>query len=188
MYGVLCLRIEIEQCEQARCDKCASTEARKEHDGGFENDERNHSAVEEFEQLKIDRIFDQALFSDTESTLKAIQSKGIDIFVSSSTFQPTIIKYFEKRGLKHYFKEILGYRPGFEKGADHFNKIKSSHGLELNQVVFVGDSLKDYERSTGFCQFIGVKGLFSHEDFANAGHKGLVVSRLSEIPDLIELV
>ena len=81
----------------------------------FPNDEKNLAAVDEFEKLKIDMIFDQALFSDTESTLKEIQNKGIDIFVSSSTFQPTIIKYFEKKGMKHYFRGILGYRKGFEK-------------------------------------------------------------------------
>lgn len=152
----------------------------------FPNDGKNHAAVEEFEKLKIDRIFTQALFSDTETTLKEIQSKGIDIFVSSSTFQPTIIKYFEKKGIKHYFRDILGYRKGFEKGADHFNKIKSAHDIDLTQLIFIGDSLKDYERSKGFCQFIGVRGLFSSEDFLNAGHEGFVVSKLSEIPDLIE--
>ncbi|MHA1930137.1 MAG: HAD family hydrolase [Candidatus Thorarchaeota archaeon] len=152
----------------------------------FPNDGKNHRAVEEFEKLKIDMIFDQALFSDTESTLKEIHNKGIDIFVSSSTFQQTITKYFEKKGMKHFFRDILGYSKGFEKGADHFNKIKSSHNIDLTQLIFVGDSLKDYERSKGFCQFIGVQGLFTPEDFIEAGHAGFVVSTLSEIPDLIK--
>lgn len=146
----------------------------------------NLDATEEFEQLKIERIFDQVLFPDTESTLARIKDLDIDIFVSSSTFQKTIIKYFEILELKHFFKEILGYSPGFEKGEDHFNHIWKNHSIDLSQVVFVGDSLKDYERSKEFCYFIGVRGLFSKEDFEEAGHSGYTVQKLSEIPELLE--
>ena len=148
----------------------------------------NLDATEEFEQLKIERIFDQTLFPDTESTLAIIKDLGIEIFVSSSTIQPTIIKYFENQGLKHFFREILGYSPGFEKGEDHFNHIWKNHSIDLSQVVFVGDSLKDYERSKEFCQFIGIRGLFSEADFEKAGHTGYTVQKLSEITELIEKI
>lgn len=152
----------------------------------FPGDKRNTRAVEEFEKLKIDRIFEQTLFPDTEETLRNIKSKEIDMFVSSSTFQPTITKYFEMRGLSSYFKDILGYRPGFEKGAHHFKYVQQEYGLDLSQVVFVGDSLKDFERSRTYCPFIAVTGIFSEKDFRQAGHNGDVVRRLSEVPDLLE--
>jgi phosphoglycolate phosphatase-like HAD superfamily hydrolase len=152
----------------------------------FPNDKRNHEATEEFEKLKIDRIFEQSPFTDTEDVLKKLTEKGIDIFVSSSTFQPTITKYFELRELDHYFKGILGYRPGFEKGTHHFKHLETEFGINLDDVVFVGDSLKDYERSLGFCRFIGITGIFTKENYNQKGHTGFVVNSIGEVPDLLE--
>ncbi|MGY5875670.1 MAG: HAD hydrolase-like protein [Candidatus Thorarchaeota archaeon] len=151
----------------------------------FPDFEQNEEAIEEFEKLKIEKIYEQELFDDCVAMLKSISERGILIFVSSSTFQPTIQEYFKKKDLSHYFQEIVGYRPGFEKGADHFNHIKDTHRVSLDHVVFVGDSLKDYERSKGFCPFIGISRMFSEDDFRKAGHQGPVVMALSEIPDII---
>ncbi|TFH09822.1 MAG: hypothetical protein E4H14_03745 [Candidatus Thorarchaeota archaeon] len=50
-------------------------------------------AIEEFENLKIDRIFDQRLFHDTLDTVRELNEMGIDVFVSSSTTQTTIEEY-----------------------------------------------------------------------------------------------
>ncbi len=152
----------------------------------FPKDRRNKEATEEFEKLKIDRIFEQVLFPETEKALQMLSQIGIDIFVSSSTFQSTIMKYFEQRGLEHYFKEILGYRPGFEKGTDHFKHLEKEYSINLDDVVFVGDSLKDYETSLGHCRFIGITGIFSEEDYNHKGHTGFVVRSIGEIPDLLE--
>ncbi len=148
----------------------------------FPDNEYNEQAIKEFEELKIVRIFEQELFEDCVDALETINKKGLKIFVSSSTFQPTIEEYFKKLNLSHLFTEIVGYRPGFEKGADHFNHIKEKHNLSLNDVVFVGDSLKDYERSVGFCSFIGIERMFTLQDFKKVGHQGFVVKSLSEIP------
>jgi phosphoglycolate phosphatase-like HAD superfamily hydrolase len=152
----------------------------------FPKDLQNETAIEEFERLKIERIFDQELFDDCADTLQKISDYEIPIFVSSSTFQSTIQEYFERKGLSHFFSEIVGYRPGFEKGADHFNHIKESHSIKLEDSVFVGDSLKDFERSLGFCQFIGIERMFSRSDFLNKGHSGNIVKSLSEIPPLLK--
>ena len=143
------------------------------------------AAIEEFEQLKIDRIFDQHLFDDTEETVRELNKKGFDLFVSSSTFQPTIEEYFRRLGMMEQFKGILGYRQGFEKGADHFNHIHTEYKIEFEDMLFVGDSLKDYERSQGFCKFIGITGMFKQEDFKAKGHQGNLIQTLSEITRLI---
>ena len=151
----------------------------------FPDHPKCESAIEEFEKLKIDRIFDQQLFEDTESTVRELIALGIDVFVSSSTFQTTIEEYFRRLGIENLFRGILGYRPGFEKGADHFNHIHSEYNLEFSDMLFVGDSLKDYERSQGFCRFIGIVGMFSSEDFKSKGHSGRLVQRLSEITNYV---
>ncbi|TXT55283.1 MAG: Phosphoglycolate phosphatase [Candidatus Thorarchaeota archaeon] len=152
----------------------------------FPNNPRNEEAIDKFESLKIDRIFEQELFPDTVDTLKKLDEMGIDIYVSSSTFQSTIKEYFDRRNLTHYFEEILGYRPGFEKGADHFNYVASKHNQPMKYTIFVGDSLKDYERSQGFCHFIGIVGMFSANEFRKRGHKGYLVDSLKQIPPLLQ--
>lgn len=147
----------------------------------FPDHPKNEDAIGAFEKLKIDRIFEQQLFEDTEDSVGKLNQMGIDVFVSSSTFQTTIEEYFRRLGILSLFKGILGYRPGFEKGADHFNHIHSEYNIQFDEMLFVGDSLKDYERSQGFCKFIGISGMFSVEDFNSKGHSGLVVEKLSEV-------
>lgn len=141
----------------------------------------NDTAIEEFEELKINRIFEQELFPDAEESVKELRKRGIDVFVSSSTFQPTIEEYFKRRRILNLFTGILGYRPGFEKGADHFNYIHSQFGVPFEQMVFVGDSLKDYERSKNFCKFIALEDMFTRDDFQNAGHAGPIVASRHEV-------
>lgn len=153
----------------------------------FPDDPRNEAAIEEFERLKIERIFEQELFSDAVSTVKSLREMGIDIFVSSSTFQTTIEEYFNKRGIIELFKGILGYRSGFEKGADHFKFIQEKFQVDFENMIFVGDSLKDYERSKGFCSFIAISRMFTSEDFRGLGHEGPVVSDLSEISKYVTI-
>lgn len=147
----------------------------------FPDHPKCEDAIEAFEKLKIDRIFEQQLFEDTEDTLRKLNQLGFDVFVSSSTFQTTIEEYFRRLGILDIFKGILGYRPGFEKGANHFNHIHSEYDVQFDDMLFVGDSLKDYERSQGFCKFIGIIGMFSSDDFKSKGHSSIVVANLSEI-------
>lgn len=151
----------------------------------FPDHPKCEEAIEEFEQLKIDRIFDQQLFDDTEQTVRKLNEMGFDLFVSSSTFQPTIEEYFRRLGLLDQFRGILGYRPGFEKGADHFKHIHSEYNIEFDEMLFVGDSLKDYERSQGFCKFIGIIGMFNETDFESKGYHGKLIHSLSEITDFV---
>ncbi|MHA2027411.1 MAG: HAD family hydrolase [Candidatus Thorarchaeota archaeon] len=151
----------------------------------FPDNPLNEDAIEEFEKLKIDRIFEQELFPNTEWVVRELDKRGFDVFVSSSTFQPTIEEYFRRLDILDMFKEIVGYRPGFEKGADHFHHISSTYNIHFDNMVFVGDSLKDYERSQGFCTFIGVLGMFTSDDFVSKGHAGIVIQNLSEIPNHI---
>ena len=152
----------------------------------FPNDSRNDAAIEEFEQLKINRIYEQELFPDAEITVRTLLKRGFDVFVSSSTFQPTIEEYFRRQGILDLFKAVVGYRPGFEKGSDHFKYVSSQFGIDLADMVFVGDSLKDFERTKGYCDFIAVLRMFDSRSFEMLGHEGHKISSLSEILEIIE--
>ncbi|MCK4279406.1 MAG: HAD family hydrolase [Candidatus Thorarchaeota archaeon] len=152
----------------------------------FPSYEQNGRAIEEFEKLKIERIFEQRLFPDVVETLTKLNEMHISVFVSSSTYQPIIAEYFAKRKLSTCFAEVVGYRPGFEKGKHHFEHIKTEHGIQLSDSLFVGDSLKDYERSKGYCRFVGLEGMFKEGDFLRAGHEGPVIQQVSELLSMIE--
>lgn len=152
----------------------------------FPGYEQNERAIEEFEKLKIERIFEQQLFPDVVETLTQLNQMDISVFVSSSTYQPIIAEYFAKRELSTCFVEVVGYRPGFEKGKHHFEHIKAEHGIKLSDTLFVGDSLKDYERSKDYCKFIGLEGMFKEKDFRCVGHKGPVIQQVSELLTMIE--
>ncbi|TFH09821.1 MAG: hypothetical protein E4H14_03740 [Candidatus Thorarchaeota archaeon] len=84
------------------------------------------------------------------------------------------------------FRGILGYRPGFEKGADHFNYIHEEFNIDFEDMLFVGDSLKDYERSRGFCNFLGLVGMFDEEAFRNSGHVGHLITNREEILNIVQ--
>ena len=75
----------------------------------FPGCEQNEQAIEEFEKLKIERIFEQRLFPDVAETLINLNEMGISVFVSSSTYQPIIAEYFAKRKLSTCFAEVVGY-------------------------------------------------------------------------------
>ncbi len=152
----------------------------------FPDDPKNEAAIEEFEQLKIERIYEQELFPDAESTVRKLREIGFDVFVSSSTFQPTIEEYFRRKGILDLFKAIVGYRPGFEKGADHFKHINSTYNIQFDEMVFIGDSLRDFERSKGYCDFIPVLRMFDAQSFHKIGYNGQTISSLSEIPEIID--
>jgi len=152
----------------------------------FPGYEQNERAIEEFEKLKIERIFEQRLFPDVVEALTQLNQMDISVFVSSSTYQPIIAEYFAKRALSTCFTEVVGYKPGFEKGKHHFKHIEAKHGIQLSDTLFVGDSLKDYERSKGYCKFVGLEGIFKEEDFRRAGHEGPVIQQVSELLAMIE--
>jgi len=152
----------------------------------FPDHESNDEAIEVFEKMKIEQIFEQELFTESEETLRRLKRKGFMLFVSSSTFQTTITEYFNRLGMLGYFTEILGYRPGFEKGAHHFNHIHDCYEIPLQDVVFIGDSLKDFERSKNQTQFVALEGMFARRDFEEAGHSGYVIGNLVELDAILE--
>ena len=42
---------------------------------------------------------------------------------------------------------VLGWRPGFEKGKDPFNFVNSKYKLSNSDIVFIGDSVTDARRA-----------------------------------------
>lgn len=153
----------------------------------FPDNPNNKLVISQFEKEKIENIFDLPLFKDAKSTIDLLREQGYLVAISSSTTQPIIEKYCKEKEL--IVDHIVGYRMGFEKGKDHFDFLKEEFNLSAEELVYVGDSLKDCERAqNNDIVFIGKTGMFSQEDFNKISKSKIVISVLEEllkiIPDL----
>ncbi|MFW9992499.1 MAG: HAD family hydrolase [Candidatus Odinarchaeota archaeon] len=152
----------------------------------FPGHEANETVIGTFEQWKENGLLEQPLFPDTKTVFEYLKSKTYLICISSSSLKPAIEDYFRRFGYLELLDEIMGYRPDFQKGKDHFDHVKQLFKLDKKEMVFIGDSLKDFERAKGSgIRFIGRLGLFSQRDFTRAGHDGEVISSLSELHKLL---
>jgi phosphoglycolate phosphatase-like HAD superfamily hydrolase len=141
----------------------------------------NSSVVERFEQMKLDLIYEQHPFEDALTVLKSLKENRYLMGISSGTIESIITTYLVKRNF-HLVDDIMGFRPGFEKGKDHFNYVKKRHSLSSAQILFVGDSLNDAKRANdNNISFIGRRGMFKEEDFDTIIPNCIVIKELSEL-------
>ena len=150
----------------------------------FPGNENNEKVIEQFEQRKIEGIFDLPLFDDSIETITFFRENDIHVAISSSTTQPIIEKYCKLKGLE--VDVVLGYRPGFEKGKDHFDYLMKEFNLSQKEIVYVGDSLKDCERAQNSeILFIGRIGMFSKKQFDKLSNSQLYIHDLIELKEII---
>ena len=111
---------------------------------------------------------DEPLFPETKEVLQALAAQGDKVVISSSNFQHIMEDYIKRQGLVPDL--VLGHKEGFSKGRDHFNYIKKHFHSDNNDLVFVGDSLRDLEKARdNNIRFIGRIGTFTADDFKQAG-------------------
>ena len=151
----------------------------------FPADPRNDDASAEFEATKIAGFFAQRFDDDVKATIGGLQDKGLKCIVSSNNFQE-LIDAFVRRETDVRFDMVLGARPNFFKGPDHFRHVRQTLGLEGFELVLVGDSLKDGEkaRDAGI-RFVARLGTFSHADFERLFPGVQSVERLVSLLDML---
>lgn len=144
---------------------------------------QNHEAIEEFEELKVKQYFNEPLFDDTLETIKYLKEQGYLLVISSNSKQELIDIFVKKKNL--VLDLVLGWRPNFEKGTDHFQFIQKETQCCPEEMLFIGDSLKDAERASDYnIDFMGKTGTFSHQDFKKAYPNYPLISHLSELKNL----
>ncbi|WP_455141510.1 HAD family hydrolase [Candidatus Hodarchaeum mangrovi] len=142
----------------------------------------NGKIVENFEKMKIERIYEQELFPEVPYVLTELKKRHYRIGISSGTYEHIIRKYFEIVGIK-IIDDILGYRnKSFEKGKSHFDYILKKWNLKPFNIIFIGDSLNDARRAKdNKIRFIGRIGLFNKDEFNQIIPNIQLISNLSEI-------
>jgi beta-phosphoglucomutase-like phosphatase (HAD superfamily) len=143
-------------------------------------DSRNPATVGTFEARKRESLLDFDFFPDAPGAVERIRKNGIKACVSSGNYEELIAEILALKGLE--VDLVMGFRPGFEKGVDHFRFAMETFGATAEEMVFVGDSKKDgiAAQSAGV-RFIARAGLLSAEEFAEALPGVPVIASLDEM-------
>jgi phosphoglycolate phosphatase-like HAD superfamily hydrolase len=151
----------------------------------FPSHPKNREVVELFEAKKEEDIFEHPIFPEAVSVLEYFQKKQIKSFICSSTKQEIITKYCNLYNIGHLVTDLFGQKEGFGK-REQIEFILSHYGLEPEDMLFVGDSLKDYEftKKKGI-RFIGITRIFTKKRFKEKGAQS--VDSLREVVKLFEL-
>jgi len=144
----------------------------------------NKGTVEEFEADKRRHLADFRFFPEAPAVVAQIRQQGVRVCLSSGNVEGIIEPVLASRGVE--VDLVMGWRPGFEKGPDHFRFAARTFGVPLGRVLFVGDSLKDglAARASGV-RFIARAGLVARHDLERALPGTPVVSSLVEILPLV---
>ena len=149
------------------------------------NDERNGTAAEQFETKKLIGYFDQKIYSDVKNTLSYLKLKNIKSAISSNNFQHLVSEFVTKSCLDLDY--VLGFKKeDFCKGKPHFDYLMDTSGFKEEELLFVGDSIKDGERANqSNVDFIGKTGLFTESDFKSHFPESLVINKLEQLTGIL---
>ncbi len=87
---------------------------------------------------------------------------AIDLYIVSGTPEDELSEIVEKRGLKRYFKEIMGSPT---KKPDHVRRHLKQSKLDPKRCFFIGDALTDMNTALETdLKFIGIQGAVTFPD------------------------
>ena len=151
----------------------------------FPNHRSNEAVAKNFEDKKKLDYITKKPFEDAKAAIDSLNNLGLKTVVSSNNFQDLVDLLAGSLDID--FDMVLGFKPGFAKGNEHFKHIKNAFGVKRDEMLFVGDSIKDGERAEGFgIDFVGREGIFSEEDFLAKFPEADVISDLGQIRKIID--
>lgn len=152
----------------------------------FPADPRNAEAARIFEAEKV-AVFTRATISEsTLETIHRLKDSGYRTAISSNNFHPLVREFVHRENVP--VDVALGFRPGFSKGAPHFDYLADYFRLEKSEMLFVGDSLQDARiAQQNDISFVGKLGTFGERDFTAVANPHPIPT-ISEIHELISLL
>jgi len=153
----------------------------------FPGNDSNASVARAFEEQKKQNYHKSAYFQEVPEAIGRLQSQGLRVVVSSNNGQKLVEEFLKNpKGPKMEFDLVLGFREGFAKGPDHFDKILKHFGQPVEQAFFVGDSLQDAQKAVNFgIDFVGKLGTFDRESFQENYPQVPLVSDLRELTEVV---
>lgn len=123
-------------------------------------------AALDYETLKLKGYAERPFYPDVAPALRELHRLGVTLCVSSNNQMENVAAKL-LGALPDVFTEILGFRPGFLKGPDHFNHLMTRYRLAPENLLFVGDSLHDARMAhSANIPFVARLGTFTRADFA----------------------
>ena len=148
----------------------------------FPNHAKNQKVATIFEARKLEGILGHPIFPEVIPTLKYFHNKKIKTFICSSTRQEIITRYSKLNKIDHLVTDFFGLKSDFGKG-EQLNFILQHYELQPDEVLFVGDSLRDYDFiKTKKMKFIGISRIFEKIEFQKRG-----LLSVSCLTDLVKL-
>lgn len=146
----------------------------------FPGKEQNQMIYETFERLKEEHALEYPLYPEVKEVFSKLSQVGYKLALSSSNAQHILENYVEHYELN--IDLVCGYRgPDFGKGEAHFNHISDYFEVGFEDIIFVGDSLQDYERAQSCSvNFIARASTFSVEELKQKG-VSTVIHNLTEL-------
>lgn len=144
----------------------------------------NPLIAKEFEERKKKLFFSERFSEDTSKTLRRLKEKSLQIVVSSNNFQHLVDQFVRQENV--LFDFVLGFKENFAGGRDHFRYVEEKTKCSPDEMLFIGDSLKNAESAVEYgTRFIGKLGTFSKEDFHNNFPYIDTIDRLEELLDIL---
>jgi phosphoglycolate phosphatase len=140
----------------------------------------NQAASDEFERRKLALCEATPMDAVTVTALEALRGLGLKLVVSSNTGQSVVDDFAVREAFR--FDLALGFDPavGLAKGRPHLERALATFGVARDQLLFVGDSLKDADLAAECgVAFIGRLGTFREDDFLRRDPAAVCVSDLT---------
>lgn len=107
--------------------------------------EKFNKLCHDFNKLVINGVINAPLFDGVEDFLKE-NKNTYDMYIVSGTPSYEIKEIVKKRGLDKYFLNVLG-SPRSKK--ELIEEVLKSKNYQCEEVIFLGDSINDYEGAMG---------------------------------------
>lgn len=146
----------------------------------------NGEASDEFEARKLAVCEATAMDARTIEGLERLRGLGLKLVVSSNTGQTVVDSFVERERFR--FDLALGFDPaqGLGKGRPHVERALATFGVAREELLFVGDSLKDADLADECgVPFVGRLGTFREVDFRRRDAAAVCVPHVAELPGLL---
>lgn len=146
----------------------------------------NGEASDEFEARKLAVCEATSMDARTIEGLERLRTLGLKLVVSSNTGQTVVDSFVERERFR--FDLALGFDPaqGLGKGRPHVERALATFGVAREELLFVGDSLKDADLADECgVPFVGRLGTFREADFRRRDAAAVCVPHVAELPGLL---
>ena len=128
----------------------------------------DNSALEaEFETRKMTAYDGRSFLEDVPPAIALMREQGVAAVVSSNNREDVVREYIAGEGV--HFDVVLGFRDDFYKGEPHFAFVERELGIARDEMLFVGDSVRDAELALGAgVRFAARLGTVARESFVEA--------------------